>query len=289
MALVQGSREESIKDDDELTLNATLAFDKKSSTYSDEIELTSFISENFKSIENNLTSYNYFIKLANNYLATNNEITTAGISSIEGDSSGDGLYEAASEDIGTSSSGSSSEYASEGTTESSSPSDPYEGREPEGDAPDEPNAIVITQGSRLNIRSGPGTNNKIIAKLKNNTKVVVLEKGDKWSYIAYNDSNGKEQYGYVSNDYLQSLVAPEDPTGETIAATPTYTIGTVNTNGGRLNVRSGPGTSTKVLGKLKNNAKINIVEQGKTWTKIVATDKNGNQIYGYVATKYISA
>ena len=67
-----------------------------------------------------------------------------------------------------------------------------------------------------------------------------------------------------------------------------YKRATVKTGGGKLYVRKSPSSKGKKIGKLKNGAEIAVVKKGKTWTKIATKDKNGNIVYGYVATKYIS-
>lgn len=64
-------------------------------------------------------------------------------------------------------------------------------------------AKVITDGSNLNVRSGPGTNYSIVGKLANGTIVTysyISPVG--WDYIWGIDINGKEISGYVSSAYL---------------------------------------------------------------------------------------
>ena len=62
---------------------------------------------------------------------------------------------------------------------------------------------VITQkisyvtASELNVRSGPGTNYKIIGSLRRNAKVEVIGQASEWYKIKYNDG-----YGYVHTDYI---------------------------------------------------------------------------------------
>ena len=60
-------------------------------------------------------------------------------------------------------------------------------------------------------------------------------------------------------------------------------VGYVSIDSGVLNVRSGPGTSYKVIGSLKNNASVSVYSQTKTgWSQI---DFKGKR--AYVATKYL--
>lgn len=82
----------------------------------------------------------------------------------------------------------------------------------------------------------------------------------------------------------------EQPTG--IPAKPNY-LYVVVTDGGNLNVRSGPGTSYSIVGKFKNGQIIHIpFEQpaggGKEWDYAYGPDANtGKDIEGWVSRAYI--
>ena len=66
-------------------------------------------------------------------------------------------------------------------------------------APDLPTATVsVSSGSKLYVRSGPGTNYSRIGSLSNGASVTVLERGAQWTAISYNDG-----VGYVSTTYLR--------------------------------------------------------------------------------------
>ena len=54
--------------------------------------------------------------------------------------------------------------------------------------------VHVSEDSSLNVRSGPGTNYKIVTSLKNNEKVTVYETKDGWSRIGTNK--------WVSSSYL---------------------------------------------------------------------------------------
>ena len=58
-------------------------------------------------------------------------------------------------------------------------------------------ARVATNGSNLNVRSGPGTYAYILGSLKNGTKVTIKYTNGHWAYI----TAGKLS-GYVSMNYL---------------------------------------------------------------------------------------
>ena len=57
--------------------------------------------------------------------------------------------------------------------------------------------IVLTRGSNLNMRSGPGSNYKVIGSIPNQAEVYVLELYPDWALVYYNNKKG-----WVSSDYL---------------------------------------------------------------------------------------
>ncbi|MGG4040010.1 glycerophosphodiester phosphodiesterase family protein [Heyndrickxia ginsengihumi] len=70
----------------------------------------------------------------------------------------------------------------------------------------------IVNATILNVRSGPGTNYKIIGKLKKNTKVVIDAQKGNWSQIEFNHKTS-----YVSSRYL-SKVKKMEATNKTAVA-----------------------------------------------------------------------
>jgi uncharacterized protein YgiM (DUF1202 family) len=72
----------------------------------------------------------------------------------------------------------------------------------------QPKYVKVSSGN-LNVRSGPGTNYKIVGKLKNGTKLLgysvfgkIDSEGYGWTSIRAIDINGKEVSGWVRNDFL---------------------------------------------------------------------------------------
>ena len=58
---------------------------------------------------------------------------------------------------------------------------------------------VSTDGANLNIRSGAGTENKVLGKLKNGEKFAVVSESSGWLKILYNGTKS----GYVFKDYTK--------------------------------------------------------------------------------------
>ena len=137
--------------------------------------------------------------------------------------------------------------------------------------------------SILNVRSGAGTSYKVIGSLKNGATVTIVETKNGWHKIKYGSS-----YGYVSSSYIKvnSTSSNGSTNGSGNTVKPPSNSGNTQKTGkvtaSTLNVRSGVGTSYKVIGSLKNGSTVTIVETKNGWHKI----KYGSS-YGYVSSNYI--
>ncbi|MBZ4666337.1 SH3 domain-containing protein [Mahella sp.] len=133
---------------------------------------------------------------------------------------------------------------------------------------------TVKVSSTLNVRSGAGTQYKVVGSLKNGTKVEVLGKSGSWYQIKYGSITG-----YVSGQYLVvSSTSPTPPPTPSRGSTQTGTVKVSTT----LNVRSGAGTQYKVVGSLKNGTKVEVLGKSGSWYQI----KYGS-ITGYVSGQYL--
>ncbi|MGL5312710.1 MAG: SH3 domain-containing protein, partial [Peptostreptococcaceae bacterium] len=97
----------------------------------------------------------------------------------------------------------------------------------------------------LNLRSGASTANTIILTIKKGTKVEVLKSLGEWSKVKHQST-----IGYVSSQYL-TKVTDENNTSNNENKDQPDKIKIMECGTDILNVRFGPSTSEKVLGKLK--------------------------------------
>lgn len=69
---------------------------------------------------------------------------------------------------------------------------------------DDYQAKIQTAGGNLNVRSGPGTNYKIVGKFANGTIVTYsyMQESDEWTWVWGKGTNGKTISGYVLDSYL---------------------------------------------------------------------------------------
>ncbi|WP_161515556.1 SH3 domain-containing protein [Priestia megaterium] len=123
--------------------------------------------------------------------------------------------------------------------------------------------------SKLNVRSGAGTNYGIIGSVVKDQMLSVVSKSGSWYKINYNGRTG-----YVSSDYVQASGTTTPPSEST-----TYTV-TAST----LNVRSGAGTSYASIGSVTKGQKLSVVSKSGSWYKI-----NYNGRTGYVSSDYVQA
>ncbi len=142
--------------------------------------------------------------------------------------------------------------------------------EPEPEKPDEPFVTGIYQvkvDSTLSIRSGPGTSYGIVGQLSNGAQIIVDEMKNGWAHI-------KNTSGYCSADYLTRIkdygddAEPEEPEEpEEPFVTGVYRVKVDSS----LSVRSGPGTSYSIVGRLQNGDEIVVDSMEKGWAHLMDT------------------
>lgn len=132
-------------------------------------------------------------------------------------------------------------------------------------------ANVTVTADSLNVRSGAGTNYKVITTVKKGTVLQKLGTSGNWVKVKV---NGKT--GYVSGKYVKNG-------GKTSSSSDKSSSKSfqVKVTASSLNVRKGAGTSYATIGSLKKNATATVVGQSNGWYKI----KYGKG-YGYISSKY---
>ena len=264
MNLETGQKSQRISDDDSLSLNGNLNFELSGGTYSDEAEIIGYIENIFTSISKTLENFNSLIQSANRYLQNNNDISSSKI---------EGLLEI-NFDINL-----------------------------DGLNSKLPFATVTTSGGNLNIRNGEGTDTKIVGKLPNGKNIRVLEKGDSWTRIAYTDDNNEEQYGYVSNRYINfnnntneikdssshdlktNNMDSHSSNNVSLNANTTNNYSVNTSHNSNLNVRKGPSTGYGIKRTISFGTKVKILEEKGNWAYVQIGD-DPNDV-GYVYKKYL--
>ncbi len=166
--------------------------------------------------------------------------------------------------------------------------------EPEKPSQPETRTGTVKVNDVLNVRSGPSTGYSVVDRLKNGTKVTILEEKTAGSMVW-----GRIDKGWVSMDYIvldeKQEPEPTPPATEPEQTEPPATeppvtepvkpqtwTGTVKVND-RLRIRSGPSTSEKVVGYYYKNDKVTITEK-----TIVGSTVWGKTDKGWISLEYVT-
>ena len=122
-------------------------------------------------------------------------------------------------------------------------------------------AEVKVTTANLNLRTGPSTSYQVILVIPKGAQVEVTGYSGNWAKVTY---NGKT--GYASNAYLKPA-----------AVEMYYTTAS-------LNLRSGPGTSYKVLLVMPKGAGVEVLQKNGDWYQVRYKGTTG-----YASRKYLTA
>lgn len=144
----------------------------------------------------------------------------------------------------------------------------------------------LSGGDTLNVRSGPGTGNRVIGALTNGTSVrnlgCQMQGNTRWCEIEM--MTDMRERGWVAGRYLTRAGSVPPP-----ASGPLVTVRGVP-SGDVLNVRAGPGTNHRVVGALGNGSQVRNLGcqmQGSSrWCQIeMQTDMRAR---GWVNARYLT-
>ena len=120
--------------------------------------------------------------------------------------------------------------------------------------------IAYVDASSLRLRAAPNTKSTTLDYASRDEVVVLLEKSGSWYKVMYD-----LQIGYMHKDYLD------------VSTVENVELGYGVVNASSVNMRSGPGTSYKSLGKSKSGDLAYIIGINNQWFKVI----HGNNI-GYI-------
>ncbi|MEE6451134.1 SH3 domain-containing protein [Gottfriedia acidiceleris] len=127
----------------------------------------------------------------------------------------------------------------------------------------------ISTADGVRIRSGAGTNYRILGSVNKNAKLDVKSSSNGWYKIVY-----QGRIGYISGNYVQKQKLIEDEK-------PVYNAIKYSVTGARVNIRSGPGTNYNLIGSATKNQKVDVISTSNGWHKINYQGK-----IGYISAKY---
>ncbi|WP_346896870.1 SH3 domain-containing protein [Clostridium sp. UBA7503] len=123
----------------------------------------------------------------------------------------------------------------------------------------------IVTATALNVRSAGNTNSRIIGSLSKNAKVQIISTSNGWHKIKYNNTTG-----FVSAEYINTSSTNTNSGNSTNnnSSTDSTVKSTGFVNADALNVRSSGNTSSKIVGTLYKNSKVEILSTSNGWHKI---------------------
>lgn len=120
--------------------------------------------------------------------------------------------------------------------------------------------VYASNGGNVNLRTGAGTNYGVIGSYSVGTPVTVLSAGKTWSYIRVGTRTG-----YMMTKYLTttppSTATPPSTSGSYIAYV-------TSTNGYGVRMRTGAGTSYRVLATLPVGTQVTVLQHNALWDYI---------------------
>lgn len=135
--------------------------------------------------------------------------------------------------------------------------------------------MAIVNGDTINLRSGPGTNTALVGQSNKGAQLPILDKSGDWYKVQFNDKVAWVA-GWLVNVKSTTTASTTTDSNKTNPQTNTKVA---LVNGDLLNVRSGPSTTSDVVGKVKKGEKLTILEQKGDWYKI-----QGSNLTGWVAS-----
>lgn len=127
------------------------------------------------------------------------------------------------------------------------------------------NRYEVVSNSRLNIRSEPNSNSKILGTLSPKAQIEVMQIEKGWAEFKYNN-----QKAFVSSKYIVKIDINEKLELFKVVSE------------SRLNVRNKPSTNSRIIGALQPKSLIEVFSKTEYWAKI----RYNNNI-GYISTQYI--
>lgn len=134
-------------------------------------------------------------------------------------------------------------------------------------------------GSDVNVRSGPGVNYSVVACLPRNAAITVTDRSNSdWYAISYNGITGFMSSRYVSvveagsSDIVVDSPAAEGKTGYITAM--------------YVRFRSGPNSSSSILGEYNTGKEVSIIGQENGWFRCVINGQTGYIYSDYVSESY---
>lgn len=132
--------------------------------------------------------------------------------------------------------------------------------------------IGTTTDSKVNLRGGPSTNEKVLAELPEGLKLELIGQQDGWFKVA--TPNGT--VGWVADTFVK--VAPSAAAAPAAAKTNGPIVARIGDN--RVNLRKGPDTEFGSFGRMAAGTEVQVLARSGEWLKV----RSPRGTIGWVAT-----
>ena len=145
---------------------------------------------------------------------------------------------------------------------------------------------AVVKSGAVNVRSGPGTGYGLVTQVGAGERFSVLEKSGDWYKVRLNSGAAGWMAGWLLNietsgpPALPPAIPPAQPsTGSTQAGAKVATV-----TGSSVNVRSGPGTSSGVIGKVTLGDTLLVLEQSGDWYRVIQPSGVAGWVAGWLVS-----
>ena len=130
----------------------------------------------------------------------------------------------------------------------------------------------------LNLREAPDATSAVLDRVANGERLRVQRRQSEWTQVIY---NGRE--GYLMNRYLSFWTGPDDALdasldGEEVDASQILYAGVESAVEDSAPVYEADLDDARVLGRLKNGTRVDVVDMGAGWCLISYRDHEGYMI-----------
>jgi N-acetylmuramoyl-L-alanine amidase len=133
-------------------------------------------------------------------------------------------------------------------------------------------SVTISEDT-VNIRNGPGLSYQLVKQVKKDETFTIIKEKDDWIQI---------QLSATKTGWVANWVVTKSSNGETTTKSSNSKKITAEANTDQLRVRSGPGTSFRIIGYLNKGQAVTVLDENENWLKVSATLGEG-----WVAREYI--
>ncbi|MGG3564588.1 SH3 domain-containing protein [Neobacillus rhizosphaerae] len=127
---------------------------------------------------------------------------------------------------------------------------------------------VTVSSDSVNVRGGPGLSYPLVKVAKRGEKYSIVKEKDDWIEIELSFGNT----GWVVN-WLVTKENMQKPSSTTTSSGSKGTIAKANTD--QLRIRSGPGTSFRIVGFLIRGQEVSILDKNENWYKVSSSFGEG--------------